>query len=181
MKVYITDLEAYNEGHLVGAWITLPMDTNELAEAIEDVLYRGRNACKHENHHEEFFITDWECDFMNIDEYDGIDRLNDMAEVVSYYDENDFLKLKFLVQEGYKVETIILDENIKSFDVDIYDYSSDTSFTDVYELLAYDMVEEGLFGSIPANFVNYIDYSAIGRDLSMDYAEFEHGILGRVA
>ena len=179
MRIFITDLEAYNEGHLVGSWVELPQNQDELAEAIEEVLHRGRNTCKHEHHHEEFFITDYECDYLRIDEYCDIDRLNDMANVVADYSEHDFLKLKFLEHEGWKVQAVLLDENINSFDVDIYDYSKDTRFTDVYELLAYDMVEEGLFGSVPANFANYIDYSAIGRDLSMDYTEFEHGILGR--
>jgi hypothetical protein len=59
--------------------------------------------------------------------------------------------------------------------------ANDTSFTDVYELLAYDMVQEGLFGAIPSHIENYIDYLAIGRDLSYDYVEFEDGIVGRVA
>ena len=181
MKVYITDIEAYNEGHLVGSWITLPMGTDELAEAIEDVLYRGRNECKHENHHEECFITDSECDYLNITEYCDIDRLNDIAGVVEEYNEYELLKLKLLVHEGYNFMEIVLDKTIHHYDVDIYDYSSSTSFTDVYELLAYDMVQEGLFGTVPENFSNYIDYSAIGRDLSMDYTEFEHAILGRVA
>lgn len=69
---------------------------------------------------------------------------------------------------------------VYSYEVDIYDYSSDTSFTDVYELLAYDFVADGVFGVIPSHLENYIDYSAIGRDLSADYTEFEHGIVGRV-
>ena len=72
-------------------------------------------------------------------------------------------------------------KGIDSYEVDIYDYSSDTSFTDVYELLAYDLVDEGLLGSIPENIFHYIDYSAIGRDLSYDYVEFEHGVLGRIS
>ncbi|MCJ7765516.1 MAG: antirestriction protein ArdA, partial [Thiovulaceae bacterium] len=78
-------------------------------------------------------------------------------------------------------EREVIDTGLDSYEVDIYDYSSSTSFRDVYEMLAYDMVDEGLFGEIPNHLQNYIDYSAIGRDLSMDYTEFEHGILGRIA
>ena len=34
MRVYITDLEAYNNGHLVGAWYQLPMNEDLLVESI---------------------------------------------------------------------------------------------------------------------------------------------------
>ncbi len=32
-------------------------------------------------------------------------------------------------------------------------------------------VDDGLFGEIPAAIANYLDYDAIARDLSADYAE----------
>ena len=53
MRIYITDLEAYNSGHLVGEWLDLPMTTEELSEAIKDVLYSGRNECGDSHHHED--------------------------------------------------------------------------------------------------------------------------------
>jgi len=179
MRIYITDLEAYNLGYLVGEWLDLPMDNNILAEAMEEVLYRGRNECKHKHHHEELFITDYEAD-ISISEYDNIYRFNELAEYLEGMNDDDLLKFKLLSYEGYN-EREVLTNGLSTYDVDIYDYSSDTSFTDVYELLAYDLVTDGLFGSIPSKFENYIDYSAIGRDLSYEYTEFEHGILGRVA
>ena len=107
-----------------------------------------------------------------------------ITDLQAYKDENldadDLLKLKLLSYEGYD-ERKVLENGLDAYEVEIHDYSSDTSFTDVYELLAYDLVDEGLFRTIPPNIINYIDYAAIGRDLSYDYVEFEHGILGRVA
>ena len=179
MKLYITDLEAYNLEHLVGAWVSLPMDEELLADEIKKVLSRGRNECKHKHHHEEVFITDYEAD-ISISEYDNIYRLNELAEYLEGMNDDDLLKFKLLSYEGYN-EREVLTNGLSTYDVDIYDYSADTSFTDVYELLASELVSEGLFGSIPSHLENYIDYSAIGRDLSYDYTEFEHGILGRVA
>jgi antirestriction protein len=46
---------------------------------------------------------------------------------------------------------------------------------DIYEAntlreLAETFVDEGLFGEVPESFQHYIDYDAIARDLSMDYA-----------
>ena len=179
MKIYITDLEAYNNGHLVGEWYTLPMGEDSLCECIEDVLYRGRNECKHKHHHEEVFITDYEAE-ITIDEYDDLYKLNELAGYLDGIGEDDLLKLKLLTYEGYN-EREVLTKGLDQYEVDIHDYSADTSFTDVYELLAYDFVADGLFGEVPAHLENYLDYSAIARDLSADYTEFEHAILGRVA
>ena len=178
MRIYITDLEAYNNGYLVGSWLDLPMDENILAEAMEEVLGRGRNECKHKYHHEEAFITDYEAD-ISISEYEDIYRLNELAEYLEGMNNDDLLKFKLLSYEGYN-EREVLSNGLNNYDVDIYDYSLNTSFTDVYELLANELVSEGLFGDIPTYLENYIDYSAIGKDLSYDYTEFEHGILGRV-
>lgn len=178
MRIYITDLESYNNNHLVGAWLELPTQEDTLAEAMEEVLYRGRNECKHQHHHEELFITDHEAE-ISINEFDCIYSLNELAEKLENTTSYDLLKLKLLSHEGYN-EREVLSNGLDSYEVDIYDYSSDTSFTDVYELLAYDFVQEGLFGEVPAHLENYLDYAAIARDLSADYTEFEHAILGRV-
>ena len=42
MRIYITDLEAYNRGHLVGEWLDFPMSENEVSESIKDVLFEGK-------------------------------------------------------------------------------------------------------------------------------------------
>lgn len=179
MRIYITDLEAYNNGYLVGEWLDLPIDIDRLVVVIQEVLERGMITCKHKHEHEELFISDYEAE-ISIDEYDNIYKLNELAELLDGLSDDDLLKLKLLAYEGYNEREVLIN-GIDSYDADIYDYSSDTSFTDVYELLAYDLVQEGLFSAIPSHLENYIDYAAIGRDLSMEYTEFEHGIVGRVA
>lgn len=178
MEIYLTDLQAYNEGHLVGKWLTLPVSKFELAQALSEVLNEGETISGTEEH-EEYFITDYEAEIA-IDEYDDIYKLNELAEAMENYDADDYLKLKLLAYEGYNEREVVLN-GLDNYDVEIHDYSSNTSFTDAYELLAQDLVEEGLFGDVPKQFEYYIDYSAIGRDLSMDYVEFEPNILGRVA
>ncbi len=178
IEIYITDLQAYNEGHLVGKWIKLPLSSFELSQAISEVLNEGEFESGTDEH-EELFITDYEAE-IDIDEYDNIEKLNELAKQMEEFSDDDLLKLKFLSYEGYD-EREVIEKGLDTYEVDIYDFSDDTSFTDVYELLAYDFVSDGLFGEIPSNLENYIDYSAIGRDLSYDYTEFEHGVLGRVA
>lgn len=50
------------------------------------------------------------------------------------------------------------------FDIDIYHIES-------MRELAEQFVEDGLFGDIPERLASYIDFDAIARDLSVDYAE----------
>jgi len=50
------------------------------------------------------------------------------------------------------------------FDLDLYEMDS-------LRDLAMEFVEQGLFGEIPVNIQNYLDYNAIAYDLGMDYSE----------
>ena len=178
MKIFITDLTAYNEGTLVGKWIQLPLSSFELSQALSEVLSEGEIISGSDNH-EEVFITDYEAD-ITIGEYDNIERLNELAEAMENFLDDDLLKLKFLSYEGYN-EREVIDNGLDSYEVDIYDYRDNNSFTDTFELLASDFVEEGLFGEIPKSLEFYIDYEAIARDLRMDYTEFQDNVIGRVA
>lgn len=178
MRIYITDLEAYNNGHLVGEWYELPMNGDLLAESIENVCYTGKKACQSEHYHEEVFITDYEA-VIYIGEYDDIYKLNEVAEILEEYSEEDFLKLKLLSHEGYK-EREVIDIGIDNYDVSIYDFRSNTSFTDTFELLAMQFVDDGFYGEIPKSLEFYLDYEKMARDLRMDYTEFESNIIGRV-
>ncbi|MDF1882708.1 antirestriction protein ArdA [Sulfurimonas sp. SAG-AH-194-C21] len=178
MKIYITDLEAYNNGNLIGEWVELPMNEDLLAESIENVCYAGKKACGSEHYHEEVFITDYEA-IINVEEYDDINRLNEIAEILEEYSEGDFLKLKLLSHEGYE-EREVIDTGIDNYDVSIYDFRSNTSFTDTFELLAMQFVDDGVYGEIPKSLEFYLDYEKMARDLRMDYTEFESNIIGRV-
>ncbi len=181
LNIYITDLAAYNNGFLIGEWVTLPLDAANLTYKIREILAEGQLQCKASQHHEECFITDYEftdgASLFSVDEYADVFALNDLTDELSGLDEHELLQCQFLLHEGYDIRYSIDNHD----DVTIYDYRSSNSFKDVYELLAEDLVDEGCFGEIPANLINYIDYARIGRDLSFDYTEFEHGLLGRAS
>jgi hypothetical protein len=53
--------------------------------------------------------------------------------------------------------------DIHRLDIDVYEVDTLTG-------LAERFVDEGLFGDVPKAFENYIDYEAIARDLSVEYA-----------
>ena len=79
INIFVENLGRYNEGHIVGAWIPLPMQRDELWETI-------RKACKVDALHEEVFIADVEYDFgmpnVKIGEYDSIDDVNALAAAI---------------------------------------------------------------------------------------------------
>jgi len=97
IRVYITDLQAYNEGHLVGSWYQLPMNEDLLAESIENELQRGKKICNSQHFHEEIFISDYECLYIEIGEYDNLEKLNDIAEKMEELDSMDIKKFKALI------------------------------------------------------------------------------------
>lgn len=68
MRIYIANLGKYNEGELVGAWFTPPVDFEEVKERI------GLN-----DEYEEYAIHDYELPF-EIDEYTPIEEVNRLCE-----------------------------------------------------------------------------------------------------
>ena len=177
MELFITDLSAYNEGFLSGRWIQLPLTQEELIQVSTEILKEGELVSGTTNH-EELFITDYEAEIL-IGEYDNIERLNELAQTMEAFTDEEFLKLRFLAYEGYN-ERDVIDNGLETYEVDIYDYRDNSSFTDTFELLASDFIDEGLFGEIPKSIESYIDYEAIARDLRMDYSEFEPNVIARV-
>ena len=76
VRLYIANLGKYNEGELVGGWLSLPQEDGFISRFLEDsVLIDG--------YYEEWAIHDWESDyFQSIDEYDSIWRINEKARKI---------------------------------------------------------------------------------------------------
>ena len=75
-------------------------------------------------------------------------------------------KASVILAVGERSYTLEANTQPSDFDVDIYEM-------DTMRELAEQFVDEGYFGDIPERLQFYIDYDAIARDLSMDYAEAE--------
>ncbi len=71
MAVYIANLGKYNEGYLVGAWFTFPIDEEDVKEKI------GLN-----EQYEEYAIHDTDNFPIAIGEYVSIEELNEMYEMI---------------------------------------------------------------------------------------------------
>ena len=145
VKIFLTNLGKYNEGALVGKWVEMPIDEDELKEALKDI---GIN-----KEYEEFFITDYEAPF-EIGEYDSIESINEKIEAYEYALEKvcDEDALEALLDEGYT-----LDE-ITEYEYCIYYNVSDMSD------IAYEYVN-ACYNVDKLPLGNYIDYEALGRDM----------------
>jgi len=155
VRIYLTNLAQYNAGCLIGKWLDLPLDEEELSKEVKAVL--GSD--------EEYFITDYEADF-RIEEYENLHELNSFAEALSELDEYEQEKVFYLIESiGYKREEALE----RHEDVTFY---KGMTLEDVAE----ELISEGCFGSIPDNIQWYLDYEKIARDLSMDgYYETSSG------
>jgi antirestriction protein len=160
MKVYITDLESYNNGHLVGEWYELPMGEEELQEAIVEVLRNGQATSKDAHIHEEYFITDFECDYMKIDEHDSLNTLNTIAQTMSELEEDQKKAVKILLDAGIATD---IDDAVEKIDNLIC--TGETTMEDV----AYNYIEEtGALQNMPQNLQYYFDYEKLGRDMDLE-------------
>lgn len=156
IKGYITNLGKYNEGQLIGEWITFPIDDEELEAVYERI---GLN-----DWYEEIFFTDWDCEFdMGFGEYESIERINELAEALERADLDT-------VQAVIEATGYALDEAIEAADdAEFYRHMT-------LEDVACEIVEECY--QLPDIAFRYFDYEAFARDLHLDgYEEVSNGVV----
>lgn len=153
LKIYLTNLGKYNEGYLIGEWVTLPIDSDELEEVKQRI---GIN-----EHYEEWFITDFDTDFdgVEVGEYANIDELNEMAKMLEELDENELEIVAALMSEGYGINEAIDKKD------DCYVYFDCYDMEDVARQYCDSC---GILEAMPENLQNYFDFAAFGRDMSFE-------------
>lgn len=143
--MYIANLGKYNEGELVGAWFTPPIDFDEVKERI------GLN--------DEYAIHDYELPF-EIEEYTDFEEINRLCSLVEELEGEGFGDVidDLLKGSGYSLEELVENK------YDIVYYPDCDSMADV----AYHLVNEtGMLDGIPDDITRYFDYEAYGRDLDI--------------
>ncbi len=149
MRIYIANLGKYNEGELVGAWFTPPVDFDEVKEQI------GLN-----DDYEEYAIHDYELPF-EIDEYTPIEEVNRLCALAEELESTPIGEVASEIQHAFFNS---FEEMMEHMD-DIICYPDCDDMSDV----AYYLIEEtGSLGEIPINLQSYIDYEAFGRDLEIE-------------
>ncbi|MEL6467909.1 MAG: antirestriction protein ArdA [Pseudomonadota bacterium] len=149
-----------------------PYDISAVGFYFEDYDDYAAKAAKLRNSYgdpvEEFEIQfiDGEAIDCDLAQAIGVNQANlkQYLDAVDELDTDDKTRIILAVGEcGYAFTPDILADD---FDLDIYP-------VETLRDLAEQFVDEGLFGDIPEQLQFYIDYDAIARDLSMDYAEAE--------
>ncbi|OFI46043.1 antirestriction protein ArdA [Floricoccus penangensis] len=158
MRIYVANLGKYNEGELVGAWFTPPIDYEEMEEKI------GLN-----DEYEEYAIHDYELPF-DIDEYTPISEINRLCEMIMELDGSPIYDELKEIQNMWFSSL----EELLEYKDDIICHTDCSSMEDI----AYYCVEEGLMGEIPERLQTYLDYQSIGRDLEIDgnFLVTSHGV-----
>ena len=177
-RIYVADLEAYNNGRLVGEWLDLSdyNDADELMDAIQDVLKKSGG--------EEYAIHDYEnfpsilySEYMSRNDFQALydvmetAKRNDLPlevvqDIVSQYGEGGVEEFygKFDNAEDF-AQQLVDDIGIESFND--FQYYLDISETD-RRLLAQDMAN---------SYVEDINYEGGGNRLieeaGMDVEEYE--------
>ena len=144
-KVYLANLGKYNEGELVGAWFSFPLDEEEIKEKL------GLN-----EHYEEYAVHDYEFP-IKLPEYISIDELNDMYEKIEELPAHIVENLEEFVSYFGSLEEI--DEE----KVVLYEDCSSMEDVACYRV---DELEE--FGSLDEKILCYFNYEAYARDLEVD-------------
>ena len=152
IKGYITNLGKYNEGELIGKWITFPIDDDDLEKVLEEIGINER--------YEEYFFTDYENNIFNFGEYSNISEINDIAERFDKLCEDNEEEIVVALCDYYN-------------DIDDVENSIDNTYIywDVNDMedVAREYVEEtGYLQNIPDNIAQYFDYESFGRDMSFD-------------
>lgn len=159
LNVFLTNLNKYNAGELVGEWVELPKNEAEL-QAIYDKISR--------NGQDETFITDYETDLeIKKDEFASIYKLNEFAQKLNELDETEYKIAKALLEVDYYNFDEIFDK------IDWCTLYEDMDFEDLAEELLPQIY------NIPPELEYYIDYEKFARDLeySGEYTEVSGGIL----
>jgi antirestriction protein len=159
MKIFITNLGKYCEGHLVGKWVQLPISDDKLGEVLKEIGI--------DEYYEETFISDCENDIIGLNEvvseYSSISVLNKLAQRLEELSADDARKLGAVLE--YEActsveEVLAILDKLDEFEL-VIGVSDD-------ETLGYYYAEELCSIEIPEHLKNYMDYEAYGRDIRLE-------------
>ena len=160
LSVYIANLGEYNNGKLVGDWISLPIEEDDFKDFLKTI-----------GNPEEIAIHDYEnnlgLDGLKIGKYMSIKELNELGERIENIDTCNVDALNALYEALGDFE-----ETLACLELENYIFYGNMTMEEV----AREYIEECY--DIPAGLENYIDYTALARDMSYDnYYETDYGVI----
>lgn len=158
INIFLTNLGKYNEGYLVGEWVKLPVPADKLEEVLARIGIGG--------HYEEYFITDYEASFanLNLSEYTSIEALNGFAERLDELESWEVEKLAAVLE--YESVSSITD--IMGIIECLDDFEVLTDVEDDEGLGRYYAGEFCTLEAVPEHLRSYFDYESYGRDIRLE-------------
>lgn len=195
IKVYLANLGKYNEGELVGEWLELPCEEEDIQETmikigvahmdgdkyvpyVEEKDEQGRSFI-----YEEFAIHDYEIEEelnIKIGEYDNLENLNNLAQSLSELQSYQMETVVALVDVGYLSQSELEEEDLATIADDTITIRLDTQTILSDEAnLGYAYVAE-IYGDISQldkqTLENHFDYESFGRELKNDFSISSNGL-----
>ena len=165
-KIYVADLNAYNNGRLIGEWVDLSEFDNgeEVMEKLGEIVNTWKE--KYGDDHEEWAIHDYENFSSSLySEYMGEDDFNKVIQV-------------YKVSEDKGIPANVLGDIMREYEPDDLEEWIDEHYEGQFDSdtdLAYHYVD--VLGGIDQlgeeTLQNYFDYESFGRDLAYDYSEYD--------
>ena len=160
LNIYVANLAEYNNGNLVGSWISLPIEKSDFKDFLKTI-----------GNPEEYAIHDFDnnlgLDGLEIGEYENIDKLNALAERLSNIAPDEINIINALYEALGDFEGAL-----ECFESENYTFYGNMTMEEV----AQEYIEECY--DIPEGLENYIDYKAFARDMKYDsYYETEYGVI----
>lgn len=168
-KVFITNLGKYNEGYLLGEWVTLPTTRDELKEVFKRIGIGRKD--EFGQTYEEWFITDYEVPtcvsdvYDQLGEYEDLDLLNYLAARFDEMEDYELDVYEAVLEAGISDGTDLVDLINLTFNLDSYELMS--GINDDYALgsmMADELYSEKELGPLSS----YIDYERYGRDIRLE-------------
>jgi len=159
MRIYLTNLGKYNEGELVGRWLSLPCSDIELESALQAISVSS------DGEYQEYFITSYETSTgLAIGEYDRLDDLNEIAGRIDGLDTHELMTLQAIIEhEAPDVSAVgeILDR--------LDEYQLYEGIGSDEALGSYWLYESGCYDlSVMGTLSEYIDCESFGRDMRLN-------------
>ncbi len=160
ISIWLGSLAAYNDGVLLGRWISLPTDEDALQAAYDIVTEDGAH---------DFFIADHEGVYKDIHESSSPFELNRIAELFEDMTETEQEIAAWLVKDvGYDIDDVLDEELYRSVDVG----SKDDLTTQYIEMkFDRDIRTHELFQEI----VGYIDWDYVWREIEISATTHYNG------
>ena len=165
---FITNLGKYNEGELVGEWVSFPIDDEEKEAMLKRIGIGEEDdfGCVYE----EYFFTDYEnygIDLYELfGEYPNINSLNELGEKVEGLTDSEYKLLCGLLEER-EISTL---EDILEFNSDDYCFYKGMSKVAVAE----NEIDE-IYPRLPNAIKECIDYERYAEYFMDDYTETSFG------